>query len=92
MLALLLITLIVLAYASIATASISTGRIAGYDRYETSLKIAREVGVNQRVFVTNDLNFANTLSIGPIAAALKMPIVLVLQIIYLLHKRLFRQD
>ncbi|EHQ91784.1 cell wall-binding protein [Desulfosporosinus youngiae DSM 17734] len=56
---------------------ISAIRIAGQDRYETSLKVAQEVGVNQGVFVTNGLNFADALSIGPIAASLKMPIVLV---------------
>lgn len=55
----------------------STVRIAGQDRYETSLKVAKEVGIGQGVFVTNGLTFADALSIGPIAAALKMPILLV---------------
>ena len=57
--------------------NITCVRLAGQDRYETALKIAQEVGVKQGVFVTNGLNFPDALSIGPIAAALKMPILLV---------------
>ena len=57
--------------------SITTDRLAGYDRYETALKVTQEVGVSKGVFVTNGLNFQDALSIGPIAGALGMPLLLV---------------
>jgi len=57
--------------------SITTKRLAGEDRYDTALQVAQEIGVTQGVFVTNGLTFADALSIGPIAAALEMPILLV---------------
>lgn len=52
-------------------------RLAGSDRYETSLKVAQEVGLNQGVFVTTGLDFPDALSVAPIAAAKGMPIILV---------------
>lgn len=60
----------------LASMGLSAVRIAGQDRYETSLKVAKEVGIGQGVFVTNGLTFADALSVGPIAAALKMPLIL----------------
>lgn len=57
--------------------NITTERIAGVDRYETALKVAQEIGVQHGIFVTNGLTFADALSIGPIAAALEMPLLLV---------------
>ncbi|WP_042332730.1 cell wall-binding repeat-containing protein [Desulfosporosinus orientis] len=61
----------------ISMMGIAAVRISGQDRYETSLKVAQEVGVSQGIFATNGLTFADALSVGPIAAALKMPILLV---------------
>lgn len=60
----------------LASMGLSVVRIAGQDRYETSLKVAKEVGIGQGIFVANGLTFADALSIGPIAAALKMPVIL----------------
>ena len=61
----------------LALMQISSVRLAGQDRYETSLKVAEEVGVSQGVFVTTGMSFPDALSIGPIAGALKMPLLLV---------------
>lgn len=52
-------------------------RIYGKDRYETSLKVAQELGEVEDVVVATGLNYADALSIAPIAAQKKMPILLV---------------
>ncbi len=57
--------------------NIKVVRFAGLDRYETALNVAREVGVGLGVFVTTGLDFPDALSVGPIAAAKGMPIILV---------------
>jgi len=57
--------------------NITTTRLAGQDCYETSLKIAQDVGVSKGVFVTTGLAFPDALSVAPIAAAKEMPILLV---------------
>ncbi len=59
------------------TLSITAVRLAGQDCYETSLKVAQEVGISKGVFVTTGLDFPDALSIAPIAAAKEMPILLV---------------
>ena len=57
--------------------NISTTRIAGQDRYDTSLQIAKLIGVSKGAFITTGLNFPDALSAAPIAAAQGMPILLV---------------
>lgn len=52
-------------------------RIYGKDRYETSLKVAQELGQVEDVAVATGLDYADALSIAPIAAQKKMPIILV---------------
>ncbi|MCO1600943.1 cell wall-binding repeat-containing protein [Desulfosporosinus nitroreducens] len=56
---------------------IATERLAGHDLYETSIIVAQSVGLSKGVFVTSGTNFSDALSIGPIAAANQMPIILV---------------
>nr|WP_291580891.1 cell wall-binding repeat-containing protein [Clostridium sp. UBA6640] len=51
-------------------------RIFGKGRYETSVAVAKEVGVEKGIFVAYGLNYADALSVGPIAAKLQMPILL----------------
>lgn len=56
---------------------ISNKRLGGLDRYETSVAIAREVGVlNGEIAVVQGLDFADGLSMASIAAKRKMPILL----------------
>lgn len=51
-------------------------RIGGKDRYETSIMVAKEVGIHGKVVLASGDNFADALSIAPIAASEKMPILL----------------
>lgn len=51
-------------------------RIWGKDRFETSVKIAREIGVSDKIVLTNGYNYADALSVSPIAAENKMAILL----------------
>jgi cell wall-associated protease len=51
-------------------------RISGADRYETSVKIAEQLGFTDRAVVATGQSFADALSIAPIAASLEMPILL----------------
>lgn len=56
---------------------ITTTRIFGKDRYETSIKIAEQLdNVNEIAIVTGE-NFPNALSISPIAVKKNMAIILV---------------
>lgn len=55
---------------------IKVNRIYGEDRYKTSLKIAKEIGVKNGVVITNGLGFADALAMAPIAASKQMPILL----------------
>ena len=55
---------------------INANRIYGEDRYKTSLKIAKEIGVKNGVVITNGLGFADALAMAPIAASKQMPILL----------------
>jgi hypothetical protein len=52
-------------------------RLGGADRYETSVKIAEELGTPKQVAVTTGDGFSDALSIAPIAALKNMPIILV---------------
>lgn len=51
-------------------------RLSGADRYETSVAIAKEVGVNNGIVIAYGGGFADALSVAPIAAAKGMPILL----------------
>lgn len=60
----------------IKSMDIEVERIAGNNRYETSVNVANKVGIENGVFVTTGLNFADSLSAGAIAGILEMPIIL----------------
>jgi len=61
---------------AIKNMGIDVTRIAGSDRYETSLKVAQTIGnFNQAVIATGE-DFPDALSIAPIAAIKGMPIIL----------------
>ncbi|KPU43701.1 N-acetylmuramoyl-L-alanine amidase LytC precursor [Oxobacter pfennigii] len=51
-------------------------RVAGADRYETSVKIAEVVGADNGIFVVTGYEYADAVSISAIAAKKNMPIVL----------------
>jgi cell wall-associated protease len=55
---------------------ITVTRLSGADRFETSVKIADEIGTDGSVVVATGKSFADALSIAPIAAQLEMPILL----------------
>lgn len=56
---------------------LSTERIGGLNRYETSVLIAQKVGNNGEVAIANARGFADALSISAVAAQREMPIILV---------------
>ena len=56
---------------------INVERISGSDRYKTSFEVAKRIGTSNGIFLTTGLDYADALSIGPIAANLQMPIILV---------------
>ncbi|ADK14763.1 MULTISPECIES: cell wall-binding repeat-containing protein [Clostridium] len=58
--------------------NIKTTRLWGQNRYETSIKIAEQLNFNGQVVVVNGENFADALSIAPIAAEKSMPVILTL--------------
>lgn len=55
---------------------IEVTRLAGADRYETSLKVAEAIGDFDEAVIASGLNFQDVLSIAPIAAKEGMPILL----------------
>lgn len=56
---------------------ISSKRLGGLDRYETSIKIAEEIGsTTGEIALASGLSFADGLSISSIAAKRNMPIIL----------------
>jgi putative cell wall-binding protein len=57
-------------------AGYSVKRLGGADRYETAVKIAEEQGTVKFIAVTTGYDYADALSIGPIAAQIQMPIIL----------------
>lgn len=56
---------------------IKTTRYAGEDMYETSVKVAKVVGTANGVIVTGGGDFADSVSVAPIAAHKSMPVVLI---------------
>ena len=52
-------------------------RIAGYDRYDTAIEIAKQLGDVQEIFVVSGDDYADALSISPVAAQRNAPIILV---------------
>jgi len=61
----------------LAKLSISTTRIAGQDRYDTSVQVAKALGASKGAFVTTGEDFPDAISAAPLAAAQNMPILLV---------------
>lgn len=55
---------------------ISVTRLAGVDRYETSIKVAEKLGYASQAFIATGDNFPDALSIAPIAAMKGYPILL----------------
>lgn len=51
-------------------------RVAGADRYETSVKVAEQVGFSGQLVLASGESFADALSIAPVAAEKNMPIIL----------------
>lgn len=62
--------------AQIESMGIETTRIYGQDRFETSIKVAKNLKDVSGVVVTNGYGFADALSIATIAAQKGMPIIL----------------
>lgn len=56
---------------------LSVIRLAGKDRYETSIEIAKQLGNVSGLFVTTGEDYADALSAGSVAGKLNMPILLV---------------
>lgn len=56
---------------------IQTERLAGADRYETSVKVAEKFGKVEALTVATGEDYADALSIGPAAAAMGVPVLLV---------------
>jgi hypothetical protein len=61
---------------SIKNMGIEVSRIAGNDRYETSIKIAQSMGQFDQAVVASGETFPDALSIAPIAAMKGIPILL----------------
>lgn len=55
---------------------INAVRLSGADRYETSVKVASEIGYSSKVVVASGSNYPDALSIASIAASNGMPILL----------------
>lgn len=51
-------------------------RVAGSDRYDTSVKVANTLGKSTKIAVVRGDQFADALSIAPVAAAESMPVIL----------------
>lgn len=56
--------------------NITSTRLAGKNRYETSIKIAEMLGTENGIAVASSENFPDALSMAPIAAKMQMPILL----------------
>ncbi|WP_051865112.1 cell wall-binding repeat-containing protein [Metabacillus indicus] len=56
--------------------NVKVTRLSGGTRYETSVKVAEEIGTEGSVVLATGKNFADALSIAPIAAQMNMPILL----------------
>lgn len=55
---------------------INVSRIAGINRYETSLRVAEKLGEFNEAIIASGMNFQDVLSVAPIAAKEGMPILL----------------
>ena len=55
---------------------ISIKRLSGYDRYQTAVEVAKEIGTSNGIVLASGVSFADALSIAPIAAKNQMPILL----------------
>ena len=60
----------------IRSMNINTIRVAGNDRYETSLKVAKLLGKSSTVFMVTGENFPDALSVASVAAKEGAPILL----------------
>lgn len=58
---------------------ISSKRIWGQTRYDTSINVAKELGSSKGVFIVNGEHYEDALAVAPIADKLQYPIVLVSQ-------------
>jgi len=56
---------------------IQTERVGGVDRYDTSVKIAEKFGKVDTLTVATGQDYADAISIGPAAAAMGVPVILV---------------
>lgn len=56
--------------------NIKVTRLAGIDRYETSSKIAENLGTQDEIFIVSGEDFADALSAAPIASIKNVPILL----------------
>lgn len=61
---------------AIRNMGISVTRLAGIDRYDTSLQIARHIGGSTEAVIATGQDYPDALSIAPIAAMKKMPVIL----------------
>jgi len=61
---------------------ISAIRFSGISRYETSVRIAEQIGTEKGIIIASGKNFPDALSIAPIAAQKGMPILLFLKLHY----------
>lgn len=59
------------------TLGMQTERIGGADRYETSVKIAEKFGKVDTLTVATGQDYADAISIGSVAAAMGVPVILV---------------
>ncbi|WP_411681411.1 cell wall-binding repeat-containing protein [Clostridium thailandense] len=57
-------------------ANIDCERISGNDRYDTSLKVAQYIGINNGIVIASGEDFPDILSIAPMAAIKGIPILL----------------
>lgn len=60
----------------LSSINIKVTRIAGTDRYETSSKIAENLGTNDEIFIASGEDFADALSAAPIASIKNIPVLL----------------
>jgi putative cell wall-binding protein len=61
---------------SIKDMNISTERIAGADRYSTSLAVAKKLGTPAQIFLCSGANFPDGLSVSSYAALSSSPVIL----------------
>ncbi len=61
---------------TIKNKGIEVERLSGKDRYDTSIQIAKKVGVDKGIVITTGEDFPDALSMAPIAASKGMPIIL----------------